>query len=91
MTEKDIRTKQFAGLSEEEISKIIVVKEGLEDLNLIVMEIEHTYKVLDNKDIPEELIKLNRKRLKSLEKLMSDINLKVSGLIDAKLDRSKLS
>ena len=91
MTEKDTRIKHYEGLSEEEISKIIIVKEGLEDLNLIIMEIEDTYKLLENGEAPEEYINLHKKRLKSLEKLMSDINIKVSGLIGAKLDKSKLS
>lgn len=91
MTEKDTRTKQYAGLSEEEISKIILVKEGLEDLNLIIMEIEDTYKLLDNEETTETEKKHNQRRLKSLEKLMADLNLKVSSLINTKLDKSKLS
>jgi uncharacterized protein (DUF1499 family) len=78
-------------LSEEDVNKILIVKNGLEDLNLIIQEIEHTYQVLSDTELTDEEIALNRRRLKSLEKLLADINSKVNTAIEKNLDKSKLS
>ncbi|GAB1534960.1 hypothetical protein ADMFC3_05910 [Geovibrio sp. ADMFC3] len=78
-------------LSEEDVNKILIVKNGLEDLNLIIQEIEHTYQVLSDTELTDEEIALNRRRLKSLEKLLADINSKVNTAIEKELDKSKLS
>ncbi|WP_460214002.1 hypothetical protein [Geovibrio sp. ADMFC3] len=73
------------------MNKILIVKNGLEDLNLIIQEIEHTYQVLSDTELTDEEIALNRRRLKSLEKLLADINSKVNTAIEKELDKSKLS
>ncbi|MCD8568741.1 MAG: hypothetical protein LRY50_10610 [Geovibrio sp.] len=47
---KGIRINNRPNLSEEDVNKILIVKNGLEDLNLIIQEIEHTYQILGSEE-----------------------------------------
>ncbi|WP_265821636.1 hypothetical protein [Geovibrio ferrireducens] len=88
---KGIRINNRPNLSEEDVNKILIVKNGLEDLNLIIQEIEHTYQILGSEEITENERELNKRRLKALEKLMADINARVNTAIDKEIDKSKFS
>ncbi|WP_022849721.1 hypothetical protein [Limisalsivibrio acetivorans] len=88
---KDTSTDIFMHLSEEELNKIMLLKSGLEDLNLIVQEIENTYNKLSTEELPESETNYHRYRLKTLEKLLADINGKVNDALDQTVDKSKLS
>lgn len=78
-------------LSEEDMNKILTVKNGLEDLNLIVQEIESTYKILSSENLTESEVAINKKRMKSLEKLLADINHKVNSAMSNEYNKSQLS
>ncbi|QAR33017.1 hypothetical protein EP073_06225 [Geovibrio thiophilus] len=88
---KGTRINRSGNLSEEDVNKILIVKNGLEDLNLIIQEIEHTYRILDDEALSDDEKALNKRRLKALEKLMADINAKVNTAIDREIDKSKFS
>lgn len=78
IVKKNSVTDLFEHLSEEELSRVLVLKSGLEDLNLILQEIEDTYAILGNTGITEEERKHHKLRLLSMEKYLSELNQKVS-------------
>jgi hypothetical protein len=88
---KDSVTDIFEHMSDEEISKIMTLKSGLEDLNLILQEIEDTYELLAEYDLSEQDRKHHKLRLMSLEKYMADLNQKVHSAMGEDEERHKLS
>jgi hypothetical protein len=88
---RGISISEFGNLTNEEMNKILLVKNGLEDLNLIVQEIEETYRLMAEPDITQKEIDRHRLRLRSLEKLLAEINGRVNEAMKKNQDISKLS
>lgn len=88
---KDSITDILDNLSDEEISRIMVLKSGLEDLNLILQEIEDTYEKLGDTNLTEQERKNHKLRLLSLERYMSELNQKVNKVMGTEEEKNKLS
>ena len=88
---KNSVTDLLDSMSEDEIKRIMVLKSGLEDLNLILQEIEDTYTLLSDNDITEKEKKNHKLRLYALEKYLADLNSKVNTALGSESDRHKLS
>lgn len=88
---KDSVTDIFDHLSDEELSRIMVLKSGLEDLNLILQEIEETYEKLADFSLSERERKHQRLRLLTLEKYLADLNQKVNTAMGTEAEKKKLS
>lgn len=88
---KDSITDILEHLSEEELSRIMLLKSGLEDLNLILQEIEDTYETLAGFDLSEKERKHQKLRLLSLEKYMAELNQKVNSAMGTDEEKKKLS
>ena len=84
-------TDLFDNMSEEEMQRIIALKSGLEDLNLVLQEIEKTYHALAKSSISDEEKKNQKLRLFMLEKYLVDLNSKVNTALGNENDRQKLS
>lgn len=78
-------------MSEEEIQRIVALKSGLEDLNLVLQEIEDTYKMLADGALSDKERKNQRLRLYTLEKYLADLNSKVNTALGSDDNRQKLS
>lgn len=78
-------------MSEEEMQRIMLLKSGLEDLNLILQEIEDTYTKLAEVGISDKEKKNQRLRLLTLEKYLADLNSKVNNVLGSENDKQKLS
>jgi len=87
---KDI-TDLFMTLSGEELNKLILLKHGLEDLNLIISEIEDTYKLLDEVELQDSDVSYQRYRLKSLEYYLDEINNRVNEALEHDIDKNSMS
>ena len=88
---KNSVTDLFETLSEEELSRVMVLKSGLEDLNLILQEIEDTYLILGEIGITEKERKHHQLRLLSMEKYLSELNHKVNQAMGTEEEKKKLS
>ena len=88
---KNSATDLFSQLSDDEMQRIVVLKNGLEDLNLILQEIEDTYNKLAEIGITEQEKKNQRLRLLTLEKYLLDLNEKVNSAMGTADNKSKLS
>lgn len=73
---------------EDEENYIKLVKEGLEDLNLYVMEIENTYNELDNNQITADKRNQLLYRLKTLEGFVSNMNDVVKNSLVIKVNKN---
>lgn len=81
----------FEKLSSFEENHMKRVKEGLEDLNLFVMEMERTYQALSDNEITEDKRSLLLYRLKTLEQFVSNMNDVVKNTIVVEIDKGTLS
>ncbi|WP_132873342.1 hypothetical protein [Seleniivibrio woodruffii] len=88
---KDSATDLLGSLSEDELQRIVMLKSGLEDLNLILQEIEDTYNRLAEIGISEYEKKNQKLRLLTLEKYLLDLNEKVNSAMGKPDEKSKLS
>ncbi|PLX70018.1 MAG: hypothetical protein C0603_03515 [Denitrovibrio sp.] len=88
---KNSVTDLFETLSEEELSRVMVLKSGLEDLNLILQEIEDTYSILGEIGITDKERKHQQLRLLSMEKYLSELNQKVNQAMGTEEEKKKLS
>ncbi|MCD8554672.1 hypothetical protein [Seleniivibrio sp.] len=88
---KNSATDLFSQLSDDEMQRIVILKNGLEDLNLILQEIEDTYNKLAEIGITEQEKKNQRLRLLTLEKYLLDLNEKVNSAMGTADNKSKLS
>lgn len=88
---KDSVTDLFDHLSEEELSRIMLLKSGLEDLNLILQEIEDTYEALSDFGLSDRERKNQKLRLLTLEKYLADLNEKVNTAMGTEIEKKKLS
>jgi len=88
---KDSITDILEHLSDEELNRIMVLKSGLEDLNLILQEIEDTYQTLSGFDLTDRERKHQKLRLLSLEKYMAELNQKVNKAMGTEEEKQKLS
>lgn len=88
---KNSETDILDHLTEDELQRIMSLKSGLEDLNLIMQEIEDTYKLLAETGLSEAEKKNQRLRLLSLEKFLSDTNARVNTAIGTEDNKQKLS
>jgi len=89
---KDFGANYFEEVFSEDSSFFNVVKEGLEDLNLYVSEIENMYRKLEN-NITEDDYNMLRYKLSILEKNMTELNGLISAVFEniGNIDKSKLS
>lgn len=78
-------------LSEDEVSRIMLLKSGLEDLNLILQEIEETYERLSDFSLSEKEKKHQKLRLMTLEHYMAELNQKVNTAMGTEEETNKLS
>lgn len=78
-------------MSEDEIQRIMSLKSGLEDLNLVLQEIEDTYKLLAESGLSDKERKNQRLRLYALEKYLADLNSKVNTALGSNENRHQLS
>lgn len=88
---KNSATDLFSHLSDDEMQRIVLLKNGLEDLNLILQEIEDTYNKLAEIGITEQEKKHQRLRLLTLEKYLLDLNEKVNSAMGTTDNKSRLS
>lgn len=88
---KNSGTDILSHLSEEELQRIMSLKSGLEDLNLIMQEIENTYNKLSETGLTEADKKNQRLRLLSLEQFLTDTNAKVNTALGSEDNKLKLS
>jgi len=88
---KDSETDIFDHLSDDEMKKILTLKSGLEDLNLILQEIEDTYGLLADIKLTERERKHQKMRLMTLEKYLAELNSKVNKAIGSDTEKYKLS
>lgn len=88
---KDSVTDIFEHLSDEELSRIMLLKSGLEDLNLVLQEIEETYEKLADFTLSDRERKHQKLRLLALEKFLADLNEKVNTAMGNELEKQKLS
>ncbi|MGE4265840.1 MAG: hypothetical protein AB7F25_00255 [Deferribacterales bacterium] len=88
---KNSATDLFSQLSDDEMQRIVILKNGLEDLNLILQEIEDTYNKLAEIGITEHEKKNQRLRLLTLEKYLLDLNEKVNSAMGTADNKSRLS
>ncbi|XOB96751.1 hypothetical protein ACMC5U_03915 [Deferribacteres bacterium DY0609] len=91
MVKKDSITDILDHLSEEELNRIMILKSGLEDLNLILQEIEETYQLLSGVNLTEKERKHQKLRLLSLERYMAELNQKVNTAMGTEEGKKKLS
>ncbi|PLX66385.1 MAG: hypothetical protein C0602_12050 [Denitrovibrio sp.] len=91
MVKKNSVTDIFEHLSEDEISRIMLLKSGLEDLNLILQEIEDTYEQLGDISISDRERKHHKLRLLTLEKYLAELNNKVNNAMGTEDEKEKLS
>lgn len=91
LMKKDSATDLLGSLSEDELQRIVMLKSGLEDLNLILQEIEDTYNRLAEIGISEYEKKNQKLRLLTLEKYLLDLNEKVNSAMGKPDEKSKLS
>jgi len=91
MVKKDSVTNLLESLSDEELSRIMTLKSGLEDLNLILQEIESTYNLLGDISLTERDRKNHKLRLLSLERYLSELNQKVNSAMGTEEEKRKLS
>lgn len=78
-------------MTDDEMQRVMLLKSGLEDLNLVLQEIEDTYLKLAEVGITEAEKKNQRLRLFALEKYLSELNTKVNTALGSESDRQKLS
>jgi hypothetical protein len=88
---KNSTTDLFSHLSDDEMQRIVMLKNGLEDLNLILQEIEDTYNKLSQIGISEQEKKVQKLRLLTLEKYLLDLNEKVNSAMGTEDNKSRLS
>lgn len=88
---KDSITDILETLSDEELQRVMVLKSGLEDLNLILQEIEDTYELLANYSLSDKERKHHKLRLLSLERYMAELNQKVNSVMGTEEEKTKLS
>jgi hypothetical protein len=91
MVKKDSITDILDHFSDEELSRIMILKSGLEDLNLILQEIEDTYQLLSGINLTDRERKNQQLRLLSLERYMAELNQKVNSVMGADEEKKKLS
>jgi len=91
MVKKDSVTDILAHLSEDEMNRIMVLKSGLEDLNLILQEIEDTYEQLADFKLSDRERKHHKLRLLTLEKYLAELNQKVNTAMGTEEEKEKLS
>jgi len=88
---RDSVTDILAHLSEDEMNRIMVLKSGLEDLNLILQEIEDTYEQLADFKLSDRERKHHKLRLLTLEKYLAELNQKVNNAMGTEEEKQKLS
>ena len=88
---KNSATDIFSHLSDDEMQRIVMLKNGLEDLNLILQEIEDTYNKLAEIGLPEHEKKHHKFRLLTLEKYLMELNDKVNSAMGSAQNKSKFS
>jgi len=88
---KNSETDLVESMTEDEMQRVMLLKSGLEDLNLVLQEIEDTYLKLAEVGITETEKKNQRLRLFALEKYLSELNTKVNTALGSESDRQKLS
>lgn len=76
---------------EHEKHQIKAIKEGLEDLNLFFMEIEHTYNELGREDITDSDKQHYTYRLKTLETYIANMNDIVKNSVTIEINKDMLS
>lgn len=87
----NIDPELLSTLTDEELKKYLMLKRGLEDLNLIVKEIESTYNKLSEENISDNEKKIQQARLRLLEYYLADINNQVNKALSAPKDNHKFS
>ncbi|MGE4318157.1 MAG: hypothetical protein AB7E96_04540 [Deferribacterales bacterium] len=88
---KNSGTDLVESMTDDEMQRVMLLKSGLEDLNLVLQEIEDTYLKLAEVGITEAEKKNQRLRLFALEKYLSELNTKVNTALGSESDRQKLS
>jgi hypothetical protein len=88
---KNSVTEIIENLSEDELNRIMILKSGLEDLNLILQEIEDTYALLADFTLSDKEKKNQQIRLMTLEKYLSELNQKVNTAMGTEEEKKKLS
>jgi hypothetical protein len=88
---KDSVTDILDHLSEDEMQRVVLLKNRLEDLNLILQEIEDTYEKLSEISLTEKERKIEKQRLYTLERYLAELNEKVNNAIGVDSEIQKLS
>ena len=89
---KDTNTEDILDhLTEDELRKVIMLKTGIEDLNLILQELEQTYDNLSEETLEGSEVSYHKYRLKILEKLMDDVHKQMSDVVFSEIENQKLS
>lgn len=91
MKKDSVTNDIFDHLSEDEINRIMILKSGLEDLNLILQEIEETYEHLADFRLSDRERKHQKQRLMTLEKYLAELNQKVNSAMGTEQEKEKLS